>query len=125
MSLGFLGVTGKHFTDSDSSMGVGKISIELQRMFTFGDALCGALGEYVDKSNHTWPRAWSGTDDKALANFASAAAKAAMGLVTKDNTPSSSSTRADPTCASTLSGSAANARSKKLRACVRLSGVQA
>ena len=32
---------------------------------------------------HIWPRAWSGTDDKALVNFASAAAKAAMGSVTK------------------------------------------
>ena len=33
--------------------------------------------------NHIWPSAWSGTDDKALVNFASAAAKAAMGSVTK------------------------------------------
>src|SRR5271165_4351445 len=30
-------------------MGVGEISIELQRMFTFGDALRGALGVYLDK----------------------------------------------------------------------------
>ena len=33
-------------------------------------------------------RAWSGTDDKAVVNFASAAAKAAMGSVTKKNAPS-------------------------------------
>ena len=33
--------------------------------------------------NHTWPRAWSGTDDKALVNFASAAAKTAIGSDTK------------------------------------------
>ena len=32
--------------------------------------------------NHKWPRAWSGTNDKALVNFASAAAKAAVGSVT-------------------------------------------
>ena len=31
-------------------MGVGEISIKLQRMFTFGDALPGALGPYFDKS---------------------------------------------------------------------------
>src|SRR5271166_2915525 len=31
-------------------MGVGEISIQLQRVLTFGDALCGALGQYVDKS---------------------------------------------------------------------------
>ena len=64
-------------------MGVGEISIELQRMFTFGDALRSALGQHLDKSQYIWPRAWSGTDDKALVNFASAAAKAAMGSVTK------------------------------------------
>ena len=64
-------------------MGVGKISIQRQRMFTFGDALRGALGQYLDKSQHIWPRAWSGTEDKALVNFASAAAKAAVGSVTK------------------------------------------
>ena len=34
-----------------------------------------------------WPRAWSGTEDKALVSFASAAAKAAMGSVTKEFTP--------------------------------------
>ena len=66
---------------------------------------------------HIWPRAWSGTEDKALVNFASAAAKAAMGSVTKKFAPSTASARADPMSASTLSGSAVSARSKKLRAC--------
>ena len=37
---------------------------------------------------YTWPRAWSGTDDKALVNFASAAAKAAMGSATNRIAPS-------------------------------------
>ena len=50
MSLGFFGATDINLTNSDSGMGLGKISIQRQRMFTFGDALCGALGEYVDKS---------------------------------------------------------------------------
>ena len=60
-----------------------------------------------------WARAWSGTEDKALVNFASAAAKAAMGSATKDNAPSAKSVAADPTSASTLAGSAVSARSKR------------
>src|SRR5271165_1021956 len=75
--------------------------------------------------NHIWPPAWSGTKDKALVNFASAAAKAAMGSATKEDAPSPASATADAMSASTLSGSAASARSKKLRACARLSGVAA
>jgi hypothetical protein len=35
-----------------------------------------------------WPSAWSGTDDKALVNFGSAAAKFAIGSGTKSKTPS-------------------------------------
>src|SRR5271163_3588998 len=70
-----------------------------------------------------WPRAWSGTDDKALVNFASAAAKTAERSDTKKSAAASTSALADPTSASTLSGSAVSARSKKLRACARLSGL--
>ena len=50
VSLCFFGATDKHLTPSDTGMSVGEISIERQRMFTFGDALCRALGENVDKS---------------------------------------------------------------------------
>ena len=50
VSLGFLGVTDINLTESENGMGAGKISIELQRMFTFGDALRAAPGEYLDKS---------------------------------------------------------------------------
>ena len=50
MSLGFFGAADKNLTKSDNGMGAGEISIQRQRMFTFGDALCGALREYVDKS---------------------------------------------------------------------------
>jgi pimeloyl-ACP methyl ester carboxylesterase len=63
--------------------------------------------------NNLCPRAWSGTDDKALVNFASAAAKAAVGSVTKKFAPSRTSRRADPISASMLWGSADNARIKK------------
>src|SRR5271168_4253793 len=37
---------------------------------------------------NVWPGAWSGTDDKALVNFASASAKAVDGSVAKDSPPS-------------------------------------
>ena len=57
-------------------------------MFTFGDALRSTLGPYVDKSQAHMARAWSGTDDKAVVNFASPAAKAAVGSVTKEFAPS-------------------------------------
>ena len=90
-------------------------------MFTFGDALGSALGVDVDNPSVIWPRAWSGTEDKALVNFTSAAAKAAMGSATKALAPATASAAADPISASTLSGSAVSARSKKLRACATLS----
>ena len=50
VSLCFFGATDEDLTQSDNGMGVGEISIQRQRMFTFGDALCSALGEYVDNS---------------------------------------------------------------------------
>ena len=73
-------------------MRVGEISIQCQRMFAFGDALRRALGE----SNVIWPSGWSGTTDRALVDFASAAAKAAIGSLTNKNEPSTASAPADP-----------------------------
>ena len=49
VSLCFFGATDINLTKSDKGMGDGKISIELQCMLAFGDALCGALGPYLDK----------------------------------------------------------------------------
>src|ERR1700733_13105052 len=49
-SLCFFGVPNKNLTKSDTGMGVGEISVQRQRMFKFGDALCGALGPYFDTS---------------------------------------------------------------------------
>ena len=80
VSLCFFGATDKNLAQSDQGMGVGKISIQLQRMFTLGDALRRALGHMSTSPKYRWPRAWSGTNDKALVNFASAAAKAAIGI---------------------------------------------
>ena len=86
MSLCFFGATDENLTKSDSGMGVGKISIQRQRMFTFGDALRRALGEYLDMLPTTYGRAHGpGPTTGLLVNFASAAAKAAMGSVTKRN----------------------------------------
>ena len=50
VSLCFLGVTGKYLAVSDNGMGIGESAIQRQRMLAFGDAVCTALGEYVDKS---------------------------------------------------------------------------
>jgi hypothetical protein len=48
VSLCFFGATNKDLTKSDERMGAGKISIQRQRMFTLGDAVRSALGEYID-----------------------------------------------------------------------------
>ena len=50
VSLCFFGATDKNLTKSDMSSGAGKISIQRQRMFTFGDALLSPLGHYLDQS---------------------------------------------------------------------------
>ena len=50
VSLCFFGATDINLAISDNGMGVGKISIQRQRMFAFGDALCRALCQYLDKS---------------------------------------------------------------------------
>ena len=48
VSLGFFGATDKYLAKSDSGTGAGEIAIERQRMFTLGDALGSALGQYLD-----------------------------------------------------------------------------
>jgi hypothetical protein len=52
VSLGFFGATDNNLAKSDNGMRVGEIAIQLQRMFTFGDALRGALGLYLDKAQN-------------------------------------------------------------------------
>jgi hypothetical protein len=44
VSLRLFGATDEDLTKANKGTGVGKISIKRQRMFTFSDALCGALG---------------------------------------------------------------------------------
>jgi hypothetical protein len=53
---------------------------------------------------NVWPGAWSGTDDQALVNFASASAKG--GIDHEGEAPSVTFVRADPISASILLGSA-------------------
>ena len=85
VSLGFFGATDEDLTKSNRGMGGGEISIQLQYMFTLGDALRSAAWSLCRQIPSTDGRAaWSGTEDKALANFASAAVKAAMGSVDKE-----------------------------------------
>ena len=50
MSLCFLGATDEHLAEPDTGVGVSQISIQPQRMFTFGDALRGAPGQYIDNA---------------------------------------------------------------------------
>ena len=49
VSLCFFGATDKDLTKSDHGMSVSEISIQRQRMLTFGDALRSALGANLDK----------------------------------------------------------------------------
>ena len=48
MSLCFLGATDANFTKADKGVGVSKISIKHQRMFTFGDPLRSTPGQDLD-----------------------------------------------------------------------------
>ena len=120
MSRCFFGATDENLSKPEKEMGACEISIQLQRVLTFGDAFSRALSEHVDKPHSCCARAWSGTDDKALVSLASASAKADIGAAPAY---ANTSARAEPTSASTLPGSAARERSKKLRACAALSGV--
>ena len=52
VSLGFFGTTDINLAKSDIGMGVGQISVQRQRVFTFGDALRGALSDYVEKPKY-------------------------------------------------------------------------
>src|SRR5271166_2013452 len=50
VNLCFFGTTDMNLTHPDRGMCAGKISIQLQGMFTFGDALRSPLGEYLNIS---------------------------------------------------------------------------
>ena len=48
MSLCFLGATHENFTEADNGVGVSKIPIKLQRMFTLDDPLPSTPGQDLD-----------------------------------------------------------------------------
>ena len=123
VSLCFFGATDKHLPKSDKRMGAGKISVQRQGIFTFGDALRSALGEYVDKSQIQMATRMVRDRRQGFGQLRFGRREGRHGIGHKQIAPSTTSARADPTSASTLSGSAASARSKKLRACATLSGV--
>src|SRR4029077_5195881 len=102
---------GKDLAKANEGMRIGKIVIQRQRMLALGDPLDGALRQDLYVAEKRMAAGWSGNDDSARVSFASAAAKAAAGSATNEFPPSAMSAAADPTSASTLSGSAASARS--------------
>ena len=124
VSLCFFGATDKNLTQSDNGMGVGEISIQRQRMFTFGDALCGALGRYVDISQAPYGRAHGRDRRQGFGQLRFGRSEGRHGIGHKRSAPASHVRARRSNERSTLSGSAASARSKKLRACATLSGVR-
>ena len=124
VSLCFFGATDENLAKSDKGMGAGEISIQLQRMFTFGDALRSALGQYLDIIPITYGRAHGLGPTTRLWSTLLRPPRRPPWDRSQRNCARDRVRAADPTSASTLSGSAASARSKKLRACATLSGVR-
>ena len=56
VNLGFFGATYKDFCQSNTKMRVGEISIQLQRVLAFGNAVRCAPGHHVDKSQRMGAR---------------------------------------------------------------------
>ena len=106
VSLRLLGATDKHLAKSDKVVGMGEISIQRNACSHSAMPCAARLVNISTSPKYMCARAWSGTDARALVNFASAAARADAGLVTKRSAPSTTSVRADSVSASTLPGSA-------------------
>ena len=76
--LFFFGATDENLTDYlMCGMSVGEISIERQRVFAFGDALCGAPGRDLDNAQQHMARALVRTCGQRFGHLRSAEAKAA------------------------------------------------
>ena len=123
VSLGFLGATGKDLAKSDEGMRVGEIAIQRQRMLAFGDALDGALRQDLDVAEKRMAAGVVRERRQSSGQLRFGGREGRAGIGHKEFPPSAMSAAADPTSASTLSGSAASARSKKLRACAIWFGV--
>ena len=107
VSLGFFGATDKNLAKSYNGMGVGEISIQRQRMLAFGDALRGALGEHLDKSQEHMRARMVRDRRQGLGQLRFGRGEGRprighKGICAFDGRPRAP----DPTSASTLSGSA-------------------
>ena len=96
VTLRFIGVTDQNLPNSDHGIGVGEISILRQRVLTFGNALRGALCEYLDKSQQQMAARMVWDQGQGSGRLRSAAKNAAVESVTNILTPAAASTRADP-----------------------------
>ena len=92
--------------------------------FTFGDALRGAFGQYFDIPQQPMAAGVVWNRGQGSGQFPFGRREGRCGIGHKQICAPRTSRRADPITASTLSGSTDKARSKKLRACDRLSAVR-
>ncbi len=88
------GATDENFAKSDKGMGAVARFRSSSSARSHSAMPCGArLVNISTHPNSLWPQAWSGTEDGGLANFPSAAAKAAVGSGTNKFAPSLTSRR--------------------------------
>ena len=114
VSLRFFGATDKNLTKSDIGWAKARFRSSANACSHSAMPSAARLVNMSTNPNNIWPRAWSGTEDKALVNFASAAAKRRHGISHKGTCACDRvRDRQIQTSASTLSGSAMSARSKK------------
>ena len=78
MSLCLFRATDKNLAISDKGMGLARFRSSSNACSHLAMPWAARLVHISTRPNHIWPRAWLGTKDKALVNFGSAAAKAAM-----------------------------------------------
>ena len=92
VSLRFFGATDKNLTQVRQGNGRVARFRSSANACSHSAIPCGARLVNISTSpKYIWPTAWSGTDDRALVNFASAAAKAATGSVTDKFAPATAS----------------------------------
>ena len=121
MGLCFFRTTDEGLTKSDKGVSAGQFRSSSNARSHSAMPCTARLVNISTYPNNLWPRAWSGTDDNALVNLASAIAKAPIGSVTKKFAPSRMSARADPISASTSRDRRLERDRRSSRACATLS----
>ena len=94
MSLCFFGAANEDLCKSDEHMGAGKISIQRQRVFTLGDAVRSALGEYIDIPQQSVGARVVWNRRQGFAQLCFGRREGRMGSDTKKFAPSRTSARA-------------------------------